>query len=203
MNLKKQTIFFDVMDINMLGLEISATILGLTQGVLVLLNKRSNWIFYIAQMLCLIFFALANKLYGDMTNSIIYLILGIVGWFLWSKKNSLAITTCSWVERFIYVGVMLLGTFLLSSALKNTQDPLPLMDAFTTTSSFVATYYMLRKKIDTWIIWFINDICYSVQYAILPNPAYYLLSLNVVWTIMAVASYLYWRKLMIAKKTAS
>ena len=123
MNLKKQTIFFDVMDINMLGLEISATILGLTQGVLVLLNKRSNWIFYIAQMLCLIFFALANKLHGDMTNSIIYLILGIVGWFMWSKKNSLAITTCSWVERFIYVGVMLLGTFLLSAALKKHPRP--------------------------------------------------------------------------------
>lgn len=78
----------------MLGLEISATILGLVQGVLVLLNKRSNWIFYIAQMLCLIFFALANKLYGDMLNSSIYLAFGIVGWFMWNQKNSLTITAC-------------------------------------------------------------------------------------------------------------
>ena len=154
-------------------------------------------------MLCLIFFALANKLYGDMLNSSIYLIFGIVGWFMWNQKNSLTITACCWLERFIYVVVILLGTFLLNLALSNTQDPLPLMDSFTTTSSFVATYYMLRKKIDTWIIWFVNDICYSVQYAILPNPAYYLLSLNVVWTVMAVASYIYWRKLMIAEKKAN
>jgi len=187
----------------MLGLEISATVLGLIQGVLVLLNKRSNWIFYIAQMLCLILFALANKLYGDVSNSCIYLIFGVVGWFMWNKKNSLTITTCRWQERFMYVTAIILGTFVLNMVLQNTQDPLPLMDSFTTTSSFVATYYMLRKKIDTWIIWFVNDICYSVQYALLPNPAYYLLVLNLVWTIMAVASYLYWHKLMIADKYAN
>ena len=35
-------------------LEIGATIFGLIQGVLALLNKRSNWLAYIIQMLLMI-----------------------------------------------------------------------------------------------------------------------------------------------------
>ena len=44
-------------------IEIGATILGLIQGILVMLNKRSNWIFYVLQMLLLIIFSIYNKLY--------------------------------------------------------------------------------------------------------------------------------------------
>ena len=33
-------------------LEIGATVFGLIQGILVMFNKRSNWIFYILQMIC-------------------------------------------------------------------------------------------------------------------------------------------------------
>ena len=73
---------------------------------------------------------------------------------------------------------------------------LPLLDAFTTVSSFVATYYMMTKKIDTWIIWFINDIFYAIEYFILPEQALGLFFLNVVWTIMAIISYINWRKIM-------
>ena len=80
--------------------------------------------------------------------------------------------------------------------LSKTQDPLPLIDSFTSVSSFIATYYMVKKKLDTWIIWFVNDICYVVQYGLLENQAVYLMSLNIVWTAMAVVSFLNWLKIM-------
>ena len=87
-------------------------------------------------------------------------------------------------------------TLGLSNILKNTDDPLPLLDSFTTVSSLIATYYMMNKKIDTWIIWLVNDIFYSIEYFILPNQALYLFALNVIWTFMAVGSYFNWKKLM-------
>ena len=71
-----------------------------------------------------------------------------------------------------------------------------MLDAFTTITSLIATYYMVKKKIDTWVIWFINDIFYAIEYFILPNQAFYLFLLNVVWTLMAVGSYSNWKKLM-------
>ncbi len=177
--------------------EIGATVFGLIQGVLVMLNKRSNWIFYILQMIFLIIFSLINHLYGDIANNSFYLIVGIIGFILWSnKKESNKITKASNKERIIYVIIILITTIVLSLVLKQTDDPLPLLDSFTTISSLVATYYMMKKKIDTWIIWFINDIFYALEYFILPNQALYLFALNLIWTFMAIFSYINWNKIM-------
>ena len=167
-------------------LELGATILGLIQGVLVMLDKRSNWIFYIFQMIFLIIFSSINHLYGDIVNNSIYLIMGVIGFIMWDRSKK-----TSKITRLIIISTIILGFVL-----KQTDDPLPILDAFTTTSSFVATYYMMKKKIDTWIIWFVNDIFYSIEYFILPDQALYLFALNIIWTFMAVASYINWKKLM-------
>ena len=179
-------------------LEIGATIHGLIQGTLVMLNKRSNWIFYCFQMIFLIIFSSMNHLYGDIVNNSIYLIMGIIGFILWNKKSkSSKITEAGNNEKILYALIIVLVTFLVFNILKTTNDPLPLLDAFTTTSSFVATYYMMKKKIDTWYIWFINDIFYAIEYFILPNQALYLFALNVIWVFMAIGSYFNWKKIML------
>ena len=67
--------------------EIGATVFGLIQGILVMLNKRSNWIFYTLEMLFLILFSLINKLYGDVVNNSIYLIMGMIGFLLWNNDK--------------------------------------------------------------------------------------------------------------------
>lgn len=181
-------------------LEIGATIFGLIQGILVMFNKRSNWIAYSIQMILMIIFSFSMHLYGDVTNSAIYLVLGIIGFIIWNKKDEKDIKECSVKEKIIYCLIIGISTFIVFCILNKTDDPLPLLDAFTTTSSFVATYYMMTKKLDTWIIWFINDIFYSIEYFILPQQALSLFFLNVVWTIMAIVSYINWRKIMKGKK---
>lgn len=182
--------------------EIGATIFGLIQGVLVLLNKRSNWLFYIIQMMFLIVFSITNNLYGDVVNNSVYLIMGVIGFILWNKnKKSNIITKTSLKEKIVYLIFIALGTLILSSILMNTNDPLPILDSFTTISSLVATYYMIKKKIDTWVIWFINDIFYAIEYFVLPDQALYLFVLNIIWTFMAVGSYVNWNKIMKGQKT--
>lgn len=178
-------------------MEIIATILGLIQGILVMLNKRSNWIFYILQMIFLIIFSSINHLYGDVLNNTFYLILGFIGYLEWSKKkDSNQIRLVNYKERINYILLITIGTIALNLILKTTDDPLPLLDSFTTISSLVATYYMIKKKLDTWIIWFINDIFYAIEYFMLPNQALYLFLLNIVWAFMAVGSYLNWKKIL-------
>lgn len=177
-------------------LEVGATVFGLIQGVLVMFNKRSNWIAYIIQMVLLVLFSLSVNLYGDVINNGIYVIVGIVGFILWNRPDTKKITKCSTKERVIYVSLIAVATMVGYFILKSTNDPLPLLDSFTTVSSLVATYYMMTKKLDTWIIWFINDIFYAIEYFILPDQAFYLFLLNVVWTFMAVGSYVSWAKIM-------
>jgi nicotinamide riboside transporter PnuC len=69
-------------------LEIFCTVLGLIQGVLVLLNKRSNWIVYAIQMAALVVFSFFNKLYGDMVQNFFYMFICIASFFLWKEGKT-------------------------------------------------------------------------------------------------------------------
>ena len=180
--------------------EIIAAVLGLIQGVLVMLNRRSNWVFYILQMVFLLVFSLINRLYGDVVNNSIYLVLGVAGLLSWDRSGSEkgGISSAGLRERIAYTLLTAAGTAAVGYILGMTDDPLPVLDAFTTVTSFIATYYMVRRKLDAWIIWFVNDIFYAVEYFILPDQALYLFALNVIWTGMAAASYVNWRKIMIS-----
>lgn len=179
-----------------LCIEVLATIFGLIQGILILQNKRSNWIFYILNISMLLVFSLINHLYGDVANNIIYLIMGITGAILWSRKSRNTITNCSIKERILYIFIIFTATIFIGNILSKTSDPLPFMDAFSTTSSFMATLYMIRHKIDSWIIWTVNDISYVIEYSMIPNTAYWLIGLNIIWTIMAILSYINWKHIM-------
>ena len=78
-----------------------------------MINKRSNWLFYILQMLFLIIFSAINHLYGDVVNNGIYLIIGIIGFILWNnKKKSSKITKASTKERIIYNSLIIVGTLV-------------------------------------------------------------------------------------------
>lgn len=176
--------------------EIMTTLMGLIQGALVWANKRSNWIFYCLQYVFLGVFSYISHLYGDVTNSIFYFCVGVAGWILWNKdKEERPIRKCSNMERVIYSVIIVFSTVIVYFILKNTNDPLPFLDAITTTTSYVATFYMVTKKTDTWILWFINDILYVIEYWLLPDQALYLMVLNVIWTGMAIGSFITWNKI--------
>ena len=175
-------------------IEIIATVLGLVQGVLVWMDKRSNWIAYCLQYVFMTVFSINAHLYGDITNCIIYFIIGVFGWFMWNNKSTKPIRYCSSKERILYALVFVVSSAILYFVLKQTNDPLPLLDAFTTAGGYVATYYMLTRKVDTWILWFIIDVLYIIEYYMLPDQAWYLMGLNLIWTFMAVGSFLTWNK---------
>ena len=176
--------------------EIGATVLGLVQGVLVMLNKRANWIFYSLQMIFLFMFSLLSNLYGDLAGNAVYIAVGVAGFIMWGRDGKLPVKSCSMKERVLYSVLIVISTLVLFCFLRSTDDPLPLIDSFTTVSGIFATYYMLTKKLDAWILWFINDIFYIAEYYLLPDSAWYLMALNVIWTLMAVMSFFEWRRIM-------
>ena len=176
--------------------EILATFFGLIQGTFSLLNKRIHWIFYLLQLIALVIFSWNEKLYGDVVISLIFMVFCVLGFFFWNLQEHKHISACSIKERLVYVFIVFCGTGIGYFLLKATDDPLPFLDSFTTILSIVALFYMVYHKIDTWFLWFVADAVYVIQYALLPNPALYLLGLYILWTVMAVFSYLYWYNVM-------
>lgn len=179
------------------ALEISATLLGLIQGVLVMLDKRSNWVFYSLQMLFLVAFSFKVRLWGDVIIDSIYFLMGIAGFILWKKGSSVdSITTYSRKARALWTFAAIIATVTAYSVLRGTDNPLPLLDSITSVTSIIATWFMFRHKLEAWIVWFFNDLFYIAEYFMLPDKAIYLICLYVVWTILAVASYVNWRRLI-------
>lgn len=178
-------------------LEILATISGLVQGVLVMLNKRSNWVFYSLQMVFLVVFSVNVKLWGDVAIDSVYFFLGIAGFILWKKDGSEnSITVFSWVNRVKWLLITLIAVIATYAVLKMTDNPLPMLDSVTSVTSIVATWFMFRHKLEAWIIWLLNDLFYIAEYAMLPDQPLYLISLYIIWTVLALFSFLNWRRLL-------
>ena len=182
-------------------LEIITSIFGLIQSILIMLNKKENWIFYILNILTLTIFSFTAKLYGDVLENIIYLIIGFFGLFTWYSKNiSNKIIKCNkiqWMnnkERIMFFIIFVLITGIIYLWLIHTDDPLALLDAVTTGLSFVATLTMAMKKVDSWIYWLIDDILMAITYFSLPDKAIYLMSLNIIWIFLAIGTIYTWNK---------
>jgi len=184
-------------------LEVIATICGLLQAYLIMNNKKESWIFYNIQMLSLLLFSIIVSLWGDVIENIVYLILGILGTTIWynSKINIFKeIGKLSNQNRILLIMLIVVLTYLLYIFLTKTNDKLPFLDSLTTILGLVATVLMIMKKIETWILWFIDDILMAIVYFLIPEQPIYLILLNIIWIIFAIMSYIEWRRFMVLSK---
>jgi nicotinamide mononucleotide transporter len=181
-------------------IEILAVIAGLAQGVLIMLNKKSNWIFYIAQMVLLVIFSTINHLWGDVAMNTLFIAYGIYGMISWNREtDGNGVTILTMAQTLKTVAAILFLWVISYVVLTHTNDPLPVLDSITTAGGLVATFLMVKHKLETWIVWFVVDVLYVAQYWLLPNQALYLMTLNIVWTVMAVISYISWKRLYDSK----
>jgi len=178
-------------------IEIICAVLGIVQGVLAWLNKRSNWIVYAFMMLFLIIFSADNHLWADVVQNTIYCIICVYSYFfLWDKDSEYKEITKLTKEGIICTLIAIVGmTALVGAILDVTNDPLPVIDAFTTVTTFAALVMMSYHKLECWIVWLVNDIAYILQYYMLPNQAWYLIILYIIWTGFAIGSYVNWNKI--------
>lgn len=177
-------------------LEISATIFGLVQGILIWLNKKENWIFYILNISTLIAFSFISKLYGDVLENLIYLVIGIIGTTIWYNKNIgnkvFSTSYCTMLERLKFSLISIAIMVICYIWLIYTDDPMPMLDAITTGLGIMATIMMAIKKVEAWIVWLVDDILMAVIYFNLPDQAVYLGMLNIVWILLAILSFVNW-----------
>lgn len=186
-------------------LEIYGTAFGLIQALLIMMGKKENWIFYNSYVIAFLILSIMFKLYGDVFENSIYIILGIIGTFSWykvkqNKNESLEISYMNSKGRINSLLIMGVITGLSYLYLKSTDDPLPLLDSLTTAMGLVATYLMAKKKVESWIIWFVDDILMAIIYFLIPEQPIYLLFLNIIWTFFAVGSFISWHRIAIKSK---
>lgn len=177
-------------------IEILAVAFGIVQSVLVMLNKRSNWIFYVLQMILLAVFSYTVQLYGNVILDILYVILGVVGYINWNKEKGKD-SQVSVLERKDAGQYSVISLFLLAIVgVYVTMMPgeFKTFDILTVWTSILATIAMVKHKVEAWVIWFINDILYIITYFQLEDQPVYLITMYAFWTVMAVMSFITWRR---------
>ncbi len=148
---------------------------------------------------------LVVHLYADMILQVYYLIVSLWGWIFWKKKQendknkNMPIIKTS-LKDFINISIAFIVLYLLlvlvllklPAVLNITSSAMPYLDAFTTAGSFVATWMLVKKRIEQWLFWIVIDIVSMGMYiykGLHPTALLYL-----IYTVMAIGGYVVWLK---------
>jgi nicotinamide mononucleotide transporter len=117
------------------------------------------------------------KLFGDAWLQGVFILLAIYAWKTWSKSNQATQTTQidsaqtssfrrmprSWplIASFCWSGLFLIIHYLL---VNHTSSDVPLIDAFLTSGSLLATYMSAQKWLENWLLWIFVNILYIALY---------------------------------------
>ncbi len=147
-------------------------ILGFLTGVVnVWLLARQNiwnWPIGLANNALYVAVFLSAGLYGDAGLQLVYITLGVYGWWTWSHagtRSELSVTrtapkTWMWLTPTTIVAAFALALFLR----RFTDSTVPGWDGFTTALSLAAIYGQTKKYLESWWLWIAVDVIYIPLY---------------------------------------
>ena len=150
-------------------------ILGFLTGAINvwLLAKQNiwNWPVGLANNALYVAVFLRSGLYGDAGLQLVYITLGIYGWWLWAQRQSagsdevLHVTKTpspAWTWLIPMTALAAVGLYFFLS--RFTDSTVPQWDALTTALSLAATYGQAKKYLESWWIWIVADVIYIPLY---------------------------------------
>jgi nicotinamide mononucleotide transporter len=177
-----KNIFFTALGYEMSYLEFFAALSGL---IAVWLSARAHiwsWPIGIVNVILAFFMFFQVQLYPDMFLQVFFFVTNAIGWWRWAnpkpgeenKRNELKASFLGWKRFGQLSAIGIVGTYLLGTFAENLHELFPQVftipsaypyaDSFLTVMSIVTTFYMIEKKIESWIIWIIVDVLATYLY---------------------------------------
>jgi nicotinamide mononucleotide transporter len=175
-------IFFTVLGYQMSYLEFFGVLFGI---VAVTLSAKANiwsWPIGVVNVILAFFFYYQVQLYPDMLLQVFFLATNLIGWWRWGnpkaeeedKKRELKVSRMK-MNQFIFISsIGLSGTILfgfMASKLHHwlpsiflLPSSFPYIDSFILVMSVIATFMMVHKKIECWVLWILIDIVATIVY---------------------------------------
>jgi nicotinamide mononucleotide transporter len=182
------------------ALEWITFITALLYVILATLENSWCWLFGILCSALSVYLSYNSQLFLESGLNIFYVIIGFYGWYQWLRgskdKKEIPITFSGGRSLLYYIAAgtsLWLAFWFLSQ--RYTSQALPYLDSFITGFSLVATYMTTQKKVENWIFWIVIDALAVYLYA--SRELYLIAVINVIYTFIAGAGYLSWRKKII------
>ena len=193
--------------------KLALQIVGVALGLLYLwLEYKANiWLWVVGLIMPIVHGTLyfRSGLYADFAMQLYYIAAGIYGLIVWSRgvrrdnrKSELRITSTPRAVWVAAVGVYLLlhGAIYLFLT-ECTDSNVPFWDSLTTALCIVAYWLLSRKYIEQWLVWLAVDVVTVGLYIYKGIPI--TAGLYALYSTMAVAGYLRWRRVMKSYATES
>jgi nicotinamide mononucleotide transporter len=187
---------------------------GLVSGIVaVALSSLANvwsWPLGIINVTLSFFLFFQVQLYPDMFLQIFFFITNVMGWWRWThpkkfeedRKHELKVSSCTPKDLMIIVATGVVGTagfglfagnlHELMPQLFTQPSAFPFVDSFITVMSIIATYYMIQKKIESWLIWLLIDVIATYLYYVRDIKLYSFLYF--IYCLIAIFGYFNWTR---------
>lgn len=212
-------IFFTALGYSMSYLEFFGFLSGLVAVWLSARAQVMSWPIGIINVVLSFFLYYQTQLYPDMFLQVFFFVTNLAGWWRWThpapgeedRKNELKVSFMGTRMLLLILAGGLVGTAALGSMASRLHEwfpgvfPLPsafpYADSFITVMSVITTFYMIRKKIENWIIWIVVDILATFLYFAKGIMLYGLLYFGL--TILAAFGLWHWIKEYRSYQTAT
>ena len=201
-------IFFTIWDYPVSYLEFFGLISGVVAVVLSALANVWSWPIGIVNVVLSFFLFFQVQLYPDMFLQVFFFVTNLIGWWRWThprpfeedRKHELKVSWMTRKEIVFVCAAGLMGTLTLGLFAENLHSffprvftkpsAAPYLDSFITAMSVITTFYLIQKKIESWIIWVVVDLIATYLYFSRDIKLYGLLYL--VLTLLAVFAVWNW-----------
>ncbi len=177
-------------------------------------SRKENILVYptgLLNTIIYIFISFEGKLLGEATVNFYYTIMSIIGWYMWTKKdtkheNTLHITLSTkkeWAHQLLLFGIFYAVIFYALTYFKTMffDGVIPWADAFASATAFTGMWLMTKKKVESWYWWIATNISsiplYFVKHYVFTSVYY------VVLLIMAVFGLIEWLRKVKQQKLIS
>lgn len=195
-------IIIELLDYPMSLIEIFGTITGLITVWLAARNNIITWPFGLINVSSFFIIFWQVNLYADMFLQLYFFSMSVYGWIFWYHQKNIIkkISIISNRNRLYAIIIMIAATVIMGYLISKIHIWLPQIflkpaafpyfDAYTTVLSIIATIYMARRIIESWVLWILVDMVAIVLYFL---KGIKLVSLEyVIFLIMSVYGLLAW-----------
>lgn len=160
--------------------------------------RASMWLWPVGIILPLFYIAISweASFIGNIAVNIYYFITSIIGWILWLRRRGGEERPITHIPRQYVLGALGagIGLFLVWAYFLQGHSVAPLMDALSTSASFVGMVLLGRKYLEQWFCWMIANVAGAYVFAI--SGDWISVFVFVVNLGMSFAGYMHWRKLL-------
>jgi nicotinamide mononucleotide transporter len=186
-------------------LEAVAVILGIAYSVLAVRRSRWCWVCGGLSSVILVYLAAQAHLPMQAALQVFYVVMSVYGFYSWMRHEQEADSVVTiWPLRAHCVAwVAILAVSALSARWLAAESGAawPFLDSLTTWASLVATWLVVRMKLENWLYWIAIDIVLTYLFVAQKLP--FIALLFATYLGISVAGFLTWHKTLRLQKRAA